>query len=72
MVYLRTDDENYFEQMTMVFAANPKFRLAETPPELSALLTDFEAEFLKQGLQTNRAGYQLVKWLNKYESDALI
>jgi tRNA G46 methylase TrmB len=26
MVYLRTDDENYFEQMMEVFAARPLFR----------------------------------------------
>jgi len=60
IVYLRTDHADYFEQMTAVFAANPAFRPIETPPELSALLTDFEEEFLKQGLQTNRAAYQLI------------
>jgi tRNA (guanine-N7-)-methyltransferase len=61
IVYLRTDHADYFEQMTTVFAAAPAFRPVETPPELSALLTDFEEEFLKQGLQTNRAAYELVK-----------
>ena len=61
IVYLRTDHADYFEQMIAVFAAAHAFRPVETPPELSALLTDFEAEFLKQGLQTNRAAYQLVK-----------
>jgi len=60
IVYLRTDHEDYFEQMTTVFAASAAFRPVETPGELSALLTDFEEEFLKQGLQTKRAGYQLV------------
>jgi tRNA (guanine-N7-)-methyltransferase len=59
-VYLRTDHADYFEQMTAVFAATTAFHPVETPPELSALLTDFEEEFLKQGLQTNRAAYQLV------------
>lgn len=60
IVYLRTDHENYFEQMTDVFAASKTFRAVETPPDLCALLTDFEADFLKQGVQTRRAAYQLV------------
>jgi len=60
VVYLRTDHENYFEQMTTVFAASPAFRPVETPPELSALLTDFEEDFLKQGVRTLRAGYGVV------------
>ena len=59
-VYLRTDHVEYFEQMTTVFAASAAFRPIATPEELSAVLTDFEAEFLKQGLQTNRAAYRLV------------
>jgi tRNA (guanine-N7-)-methyltransferase len=61
IVYLRTDHEDYFEQMTSVFAAATAFRAVETPPDLSALLTDFEADFQKQGIQTRRAAYELVK-----------
>jgi tRNA (guanine-N7-)-methyltransferase len=61
VVYLRTDHADYFEQMQSVFASASNFRPIETPEELSAILTDFEAEFLKQGLKTNRAGYELVK-----------
>ena len=61
IVYLRTDHADYFEQMTTVFAASTAFLPIETPEELSTILTDFEAEFLKQGLQTNRAAYELVK-----------
>ena len=61
IVYLRTDHADYFEQMKSVFSASAAFREVATPPELIAILTDFEAEFLKQGLQTNRAGYELVK-----------
>jgi tRNA (guanine-N7-)-methyltransferase len=60
IVYLRTDHENYFEQMTDVFAVTNAFRAVETPQELSALLTDFEEGFLKQGVRTLRAAYQLV------------
>jgi tRNA (guanine-N7-)-methyltransferase len=65
VVYLRTDHENYFEQMTTVFAASPAFRQVETPPELSALLTDFEEDFQKQGVRTLRAGYGLVAHLHE-------
>ena len=57
-VYLRTDDRDYFEQMAGVFAASPTFRLSETPLELSALLTDFERDFLSRGIETLRAAYQ--------------
>ena len=59
-VYLRTDDVDYFGQMTEVFAANPAFRLVETPAELSAVVTDFERNFHARGVATLRAAYQLV------------
>ena len=36
-VYLRTDDEDYFQQMTEVFAADKSFQSVETPAELAAL-----------------------------------
>jgi tRNA (guanine-N7-)-methyltransferase len=61
VVYLRTDDRNYFEQMTAVFAASAAFQPIETPADLSAVLTDFEQDFLKQGVQTLRAAY----WRNE-------
>jgi tRNA (guanine-N7-)-methyltransferase len=57
-VYLRTDDENYFEQMVGVFAADPAFRLVETPDGLAALLTDFEKDFQARGVKTLRAAYE--------------
>jgi tRNA (guanine-N7-)-methyltransferase len=60
IVYLRTDHEDYFEQMIQVFTASIAFRAVETPPDLSAILTDFEADFQKQGIQTRRAAYQLI------------
>lgn len=59
VVYLRTDDENYFEQMQSVFAASKEFQRADTPAELSALLTDFEEDFQKRGVRTLRAAYRL-------------
>lgn len=58
VVYLRTDDGDYFEQMTEVFAKNASFRQVETPANLAAVLTDFEKGFLAQGIQTRRAAYQ--------------
>ena len=57
VVYLRTDDEDYFSQMVTVFAANPAYRLVETPAELSEVLTDFERDFLARGITTRRAAY---------------
>ena len=57
-VYLRTDDQDYFAQMTAVFAANSQFLLAETPADLAAIITDFEKDFLEKGLRTLRAVYQ--------------
>ena len=57
-VYLRTDDENYFEQMVAVFAVSPVFRQVETPSDLSSLLTDFEKDFQARGVKTLRAAYE--------------
>jgi tRNA (guanine-N7-)-methyltransferase len=57
-VYLRTDDEEYFIQMTGVFGASREFQRIETPPELAELLTDFEREFRARGINTLRAAYQ--------------
>jgi len=57
-VYLRTDDEEYFTQMTEVFSVARTFRAVETPPELAALLTDFEKDFQARGIKTLRAAYQ--------------
>jgi len=58
-VYLRTDDQDYSEQMLAVFAAAPEFRPVETPAALSALLTDFEKDFQARGIQTRRAAYRI-------------
>ena len=58
-VYLRTDDPDYFAQMTAVFAANSQFVLAETPAELGEMMTDFEKDFHDKGVETFRAVYEL-------------
>src|SRR5438128_7591247 len=57
-VYLRTDDEDYFAQMTAVFAANRQFQLAETPIDIAGIITDFERDFRDKGVTTSRAVYQ--------------
>ena len=59
VVYLRTDDADYFSQMTEVFDASKEFSKTETPAELAEVLTDFERDFNGQGIPTLRAAYQL-------------
>jgi tRNA (guanine-N7-)-methyltransferase len=58
VVWLRTDDADYFAQMRAVFGASPFFQQTETPPALAALTTDFERDFLAKGIQTLRAAYR--------------
>ncbi len=58
-IYLRTDDADYFQQMTEVFGASGEFQEVETPAELAGLPTDFEREFNARGIKTLRAAYQL-------------
>jgi tRNA (guanine-N7-)-methyltransferase len=58
-VHLRTDDTDYFEQMTAVFGAAAEFQPAETPVGLADIVTDFEKDFLAEGKATCRATYQL-------------
>ena len=60
IVYLRTDDTDYFQQMTEVFAAAKEFTPIETPAALAAITTDFERDFNAQGIPTLRAAYRLV------------
>lgn len=57
-VHLRTDNVEYFEQMTTVFAGATGFERVDPPSELIAVTTDFEREFLKQGIPTQRASYR--------------
>jgi tRNA (guanine-N7-)-methyltransferase len=57
-VYLRTDHVDYFEQIQRVFAASPLFRPVETPAQLAELLTDFERDFVAEGIHTRRAAYE--------------
>ena len=59
IVFLRTDDRDYFHQMNEVFSAAKEFEKVETPSTLAEITTDFEREFNAQGIPTNRAAYQL-------------
>jgi tRNA (guanine-N7-)-methyltransferase len=59
-VYLRTDDADYFAQMTEVFDASKGFKKIETPIGLAELLTDFERDFNACGIATLRAAYESV------------
>jgi tRNA (guanine-N7-)-methyltransferase len=56
-VFLRTDDTDYFGQMSAVFNASPRFQSVPTPAALAALLTDFEREFQARGIRTLHATY---------------
>lgn len=58
-IYLRTDDADYFQQMTEVFAAGKDFTNIETPIELAEIVTDFERDFNSKGIPTLRAAYQV-------------
>jgi tRNA (guanine-N7-)-methyltransferase len=58
IVYLRTDDADYFKQMTEVFGSSPLFQPIATPEDLADLLTDFEKDFHAQGIATRHAAYQ--------------
>ncbi len=59
IVYLRTDDLDYFAQMTRVFAADSRFQSVETPESVSRVVTDFERTFNAKGIPTQRAAYRL-------------
>jgi tRNA (guanine-N7-)-methyltransferase len=59
VVHLRTDDADYFTQMTAVLGASIDFQKVETPPELSDLPTDFERDFLARGIPALRAAYRM-------------
>lgn len=61
IVYLRTDDLDYFQQMREVFGGCALFKEVETPETLRSVITDFERGFLSRGVQTNRAAYQLTR-----------
>lgn len=60
VVHLRTDNQDYFEQMQAVFGPSPLFAECPTPAELAELHTDFERDFHARGIATRRASYRSV------------
>ena len=60
IVYLRTDNIEYFEQMLEVFGDAVGFETVETPEPMKHLVTDFEQQFNAQGIPTNYAAYRSV------------
>jgi tRNA (guanine-N7-)-methyltransferase len=62
VVFLRTDDADYFEQMNEVFGAEDFFRKIPSPPELTEIVTDFERGFNAQGIPTLRSAYQVLNF----------
>ena len=62
VIYLRTDNVPYYEQMLDVFAGDKKFEKVETPGRLKKIITDFEADFNAEGIATNYAAYRLRDW----------
>jgi tRNA (guanine-N7-)-methyltransferase len=61
VVYVRTDDAEYFARMKEVFGACAFFAETPTPEELAATLTDFERGFLDKGIQTLRVAFRKIK-----------
>ncbi|MBG85439.1 MAG: tRNA (guanosine(46)-N7)-methyltransferase TrmB [Verrucomicrobiales bacterium] len=58
-VHLRTDDENYHEQMLEVFASLASWTAIEISDDLKAIRTDFEREFNSKDIPTRYANYEL-------------
>ena len=56
-IFFRTDNAEYFAQIQSVFAGHLAFQPVETPPDLWAILTDFERDFQARGVTTLRAAY---------------
>lgn len=61
MVYLRTDDAEYFRRMKAAFGACAFFEETQTPEALAVTLTDFERGFLAKGVLTLRAAFRSLK-----------
>jgi len=58
ILFVRTDDVSYFEQMVEVGNAQPAFSPTREPDTLLALKTDFETHFNQKGIPTQHAAWQ--------------
>ena len=61
IVFLRTDDAHYFDQMLRSFDGNTNFQKVNTPAELQAFQTDFERGFQQRGVPTRHAAYRKIQ-----------
>ena len=59
LLYLRTDDPPYFEQMQNTFRDAEGFAEESTPAALSEITTEFERQWLAEGKRTHYAAYRL-------------
>ena len=59
VLYLRTDDPPYFEQMRKTFRGSVDFAEESTPAALSEITTKFERQWLAEGKRTHYAAYRL-------------
>ncbi|MDP6892783.1 MAG: tRNA (guanosine(46)-N7)-methyltransferase TrmB [Verrucomicrobiota bacterium] len=60
VIYLRTDNIEYFEQMLEVFGAAKGFDSIETPESVKKIITDFERDFNSKGIPTRYAAYRSI------------
>jgi tRNA (guanine-N7-)-methyltransferase len=58
VLYLRTDDPDYFKQMLASGKNHAGFQPVETPADLAAFITDFERNFNARGIPTLRTAYR--------------
>jgi tRNA (guanine-N7-)-methyltransferase len=58
VIYLRTDNKEYFEQMLRVFDKAKGFASIETPASMKKFTTDFERDFNSKGILTRYAAYK--------------
>lgn len=58
VIYLRTDNKEYFEQMLRVFDKSKGFVSIETPASMKKFTTDFERDFNLKGISTRYAAYK--------------
>jgi len=58
-IYLRTDDADYFQQMVSSFGEDSAYSEVPTPPDMLAVVTDFERVFHQRGIATLHKSYRL-------------
>ena len=59
VIYLRTDDPLYFEQMQSTFQDLDDFDMEETPEDIAGVTTEFERQWLAEGRHIHHAAYRL-------------